>query len=59
MVVNADSGNVFVVGDFNVFRAKQFSSAVYLHVILIRLLFKVFGKRKRFRIKIVPVLKQA
>jgi len=34
VVVNADSGNVFVVRAFNVFRAKQFSSAVYLHVIL-------------------------
>ncbi len=37
MVVNPNNYNVFAFRAFNVFRAKQFSSAVYLHVILIAL----------------------
>ncbi len=36
MVVNPNNYNVFAFRPCNVFRAKQFSSAVYLHAILIK-----------------------
>lgn len=52
MVVNADSGNVFTLRILNILCAKQFRSAVYIHVILEQ-------GRKRFRVRIIAALKPA
>jgi hypothetical protein len=61
MVVDSYNCNVFVVRVFNVFRAKQFSGAVYLYVILGQenLPSVNFLERKRFLIKTALVLKTA